>query len=140
MLETFARQRPHRRRPHRPTLVLPRKDAGATAIVTGPPATPVAEGEMDAVLWVLAILLLGVLVLAGASIRVVTQFERGVVLRFGRLRGDPRGPGMTMIAPVADRLHKVNMQVVTMPVPAQDGITRDNVTVKVDAVVYYKVY
>jgi regulator of protease activity HflC (stomatin/prohibitin superfamily) len=45
-----------------------------------------------------------------------------------------------LIAPVADRLHKVNMQVVTMPVPAQDGITRDNVTVKVDAVVYYKVF
>jgi regulator of protease activity HflC (stomatin/prohibitin superfamily) len=95
---------------------------------------------MDAVLIVLAILLLGALVLAGASIRVVKQFERGVVLRFGRVRGDPRGAGLTMIRPVADRMHKVNMQVVTMPVPAQDGITRDNVTVKVDAVVYYKVF
>jgi regulator of protease activity HflC (stomatin/prohibitin superfamily) len=100
----------------------------------------VAEGEMDAVLIVLAILLLGVLVLAGASVRVVKQFERGVVLRFGQLRGDPRGPGLTMIRPLVDHLHKVNMQVVTMPVPAQDGITRDNVTVKVDAVVYYKVF
>jgi regulator of protease activity HflC (stomatin/prohibitin superfamily) len=78
--------------------------------------------------------------LAGASVRVVTQFERGVVLRFGQLRGDLRGPGLTMIAPVADRLHKVNMQVITMPVPAQEGITRDNVTVKVDAVVYYRVF
>jgi len=95
---------------------------------------------MDAVLWVLAILLLGALVVAGASIRVVTQFERGVVLRFGRLHGDTREPGLTVIAPVADRLHKVTMQVITMPVPAQEGITRDNVTVKVDAVVYYKVY
>jgi regulator of protease activity HflC (stomatin/prohibitin superfamily) len=62
------------------------------------------------------------------------------VLRFGRLRGDPRTPGLILIAPVADRLIKVNMQVVTMPVPAQDGITRDNVTVKVDAVVYFKVF
>jgi regulator of protease activity HflC (stomatin/prohibitin superfamily) len=95
---------------------------------------------MDAVFAVLAILLLGVLMLAGASVRVVTQFERGVVLRFGQLRGDLRGPGLTMIAPVADRLHKVNMQVITMPVPAQEGITRDNVTVKVDAVVYYRVF
>jgi regulator of protease activity HflC (stomatin/prohibitin superfamily) len=95
---------------------------------------------MDVVLAVLAILLLGVLLLAGASIRVVTQFERGVILRFGQLRGTPRGPGLTMIAPVADRMHKVNMQVITMPVPAQEGITRDNVTVKVDAVVYYKVF
>jgi regulator of protease activity HflC (stomatin/prohibitin superfamily) len=79
-------------------------------------------------------------VLAGASVRVVTQFERGVVLRFGRLHGEPRAPGLTFIAPAIDRMHKVNMQVITMPVPAQDGITRDNVTVKVDAVVYFKVF
>jgi regulator of protease activity HflC (stomatin/prohibitin superfamily) len=95
---------------------------------------------MDAVLVILSIIVLGLLVLAGASIRVVTQFERGVVLRFGRLYGDARSPGLTMIAPWADRLHKVNMQVITMPVPAQEGITRDNVTVRVDAVVYYKVF
>jgi regulator of protease activity HflC (stomatin/prohibitin superfamily) len=95
---------------------------------------------MDVVLVILSIILLGLVVLAGASVRVVTQFERGVVLRFGRLHGDIRSPGLTMIAPWADRLHKVNMQVVTMPVPAQEGITRDNVTVRVDAVVYYKVF
>ncbi|MFD2092099.1 slipin family protein [Blastococcus deserti] len=95
---------------------------------------------MDAILVTLAIVLAGLLLLVGTSVRVVTQFERGVVLRFGQLRGDPRPPGLTLIAPVADRLHKVNMQVVTMPVPAQEGITRDNVTVKVDAVVYYRVF
>src|SRR5215207_3188216 len=98
------------------------------------------EAEMETVLVVLAVLAGVLLLLAGASVRVITQFERGVVLRFGQLRGDSRGPGLTLIAPVADRLHKVNMQVVTMPVPAQDGITRDNVTVKVDAVVYFKVF
>jgi regulator of protease activity HflC (stomatin/prohibitin superfamily) len=80
-----------------------------------------------------------VLLLAGSSIRVITQFERGVVLRFGQLRPGVRAPGLALIAPVADRLHKVNMQIVTMPVPAQEGITRDNVTVRVDAVVYYRV-
>src|SRR3954468_10675876 len=95
---------------------------------------------MEPILVVLAVIVLGLLVLLGASVRVVNQFERGVVLRFGRLRGELRQPGLTLLAPVADRLHKVNMQVVTMPVPAQEGITRDNVTVKVDAVVYYKVY
>jgi len=95
---------------------------------------------MDAVLVILSVILLGLVVLAGASVRVVTQFERGVVLRFGRLYGDARSPGLTMITPWADRLHKVNMQVITMPVPAQEGITRDNVTVRVDAVVYYKVF
>jgi regulator of protease activity HflC (stomatin/prohibitin superfamily) len=99
-----------------------------------------AEAEMSAVLVALAIVVLGLLVLAGASVRVITQFERGVVLRFGRLHGDPRAPGLTFIAPAVDRIHKVNMQVITMPVPAQEGITRDNVTVKVDAVVYFKVF
>jgi regulator of protease activity HflC (stomatin/prohibitin superfamily) len=95
---------------------------------------------MDVVLLVLAVVIAGLLVLLGASIRVVTQFQRGVVLRFGRLHGDVRGPGLRVIAPGADRLHKVSMQIVTLPVPAQEGITRDNVTVKVDAVVYYRVF
>ncbi|MBC6450369.1 slipin family protein [Actinokineospora xionganensis] len=76
---------------------------------------------------------------AAASARVVKQYERGLVFRFGRVRPDLRNPGLTFLMPVSDRLHKVNMQVVTMPVPAQDGITRDNVTVRVDAVVYFKV-
>jgi regulator of protease activity HflC (stomatin/prohibitin superfamily) len=98
------------------------------------------EAEMETVLVVLAVLAGVLLLLAAVSMRVITQFERGVVLRFGQLRGDARGPGLTFIAPAADRLHKVNMQVITMPVPAQEGITRDNVTVKVDAVVYYKVF
>ncbi|MFD3998344.1 slipin family protein [Streptomyces sp. NPDC058548] len=80
-----------------------------------------------------------VAVYAGAAARVVKQYERGVVFRFGRLRDDVRAPGFTMIVPGVDRLHKVNMQIVTMPVPAQEGITRDNVTVRVDAVVYFKV-
>jgi regulator of protease activity HflC (stomatin/prohibitin superfamily) len=95
---------------------------------------------MDVVLTIVVVALLGVLVVAGLSVRVVNQFEQGVVLRFGRLHGEPRGPGLNVLAPVADRMHKVNMQVVTMPVPAQEGITRDNITVRVDAVVYYKVY
>jgi regulator of protease activity HflC (stomatin/prohibitin superfamily) len=75
----------------------------------------------------------------GLSVRVIKQYERGLVFRFGRVKERVRGPGLTMITPLADRLHKVNMQIVTMPVPAQDGITRDNVTVKVDAVVYFRV-
>ncbi|MHA5051645.1 slipin family protein [Streptomyces sp. SD15] len=78
-----------------------------------------------------------VYVMAGA--RVVKQYERGVVLRLGRLRSEVRGPGFTMVVPFVDRLRKVNMQIVTMPVPGQEGITRDNVTVRVDAVVYFKV-
>ena len=75
----------------------------------------------------------------GTNIKVVKQFERGVVFRFGRVRSGLRGPGLTMLIPFADRLEKVNMQIITMPVPAQDGITRDNVTVRVDAVIYFQV-
>jgi regulator of protease activity HflC (stomatin/prohibitin superfamily) len=74
-----------------------------------------------------------------ASLRVVKQYERGLIFRFGRVRSRVQGPGLTLLMPFADRLQKVNMQIVTMPVPAQDGITRDNVTVRVDAVVYFKV-
>jgi regulator of protease activity HflC (stomatin/prohibitin superfamily) len=74
-----------------------------------------------------------------AAARVVKQYERGVVLRLGRLLPEVRGPGFTMIVPGIDKLRKVNMQIVTMPVPGQEGITRDNVTVRVDAVVYFKV-
>jgi regulator of protease activity HflC (stomatin/prohibitin superfamily) len=87
---------------------------------------------------VAAIVAVGLIGVA-TSVRVVQQFERGVVFRFGQLRAATRGPGLALIAPIADRLQKVNMQIVTLPVPGQDGITRDNVTVRVDAVVYYRV-
>ncbi|RNF81785.1 slipin family protein [Streptomyces botrytidirepellens] len=94
---------------------------------------------LDALVTVVVILACAGVVCAIAAARVVKQYERGVVFRLGRLRSDIRGPGFTMIAPAFDRLRKVNMQIVTMPVPAQEGITRDNVTVRVDAVVYFKV-
>jgi regulator of protease activity HflC (stomatin/prohibitin superfamily) len=74
-----------------------------------------------------------------AGFRVIRQFEQGVVFRFGRVLDGVRGPGLTRVHPGVDRMRKVNLQIVTMPVPAQDGITRDNVTVRVDAVVYFKV-
>ncbi len=86
----------------------------------------------------IAILVLGTLWL-GAGVRVVRQFEKGIVFRFGQVRPEIRGPGLALITPIADRLQKVNMQIVTMPVPVQDAITRDNVTVRVDAVIYFRV-
>src|SRR3954470_14947077 len=82
---------------------------------------------------------LSALWLALQNIRVIRQFERGVVFRFGRVQTGVRGPGLMMLVPIADRLEKVNMQIITMPIPAQDGITRDNVTVRVDAVIYFNV-
>ncbi|MEU6812107.1 slipin family protein [Streptomyces sp. NPDC046831] len=87
---------------------------------------------------VIALVCVG-LVYSAAAVRIVKQYERGVVLRLGRLVGEVRPPGLTVIVPFVDKLHKVNLQIVTMPIPAQEGITRDNVTVRVDAVVYFKV-
>src|SRR5262245_51378092 len=75
-----------------------------------------------------------------ASARVVHQFEKAVVFRLGRVQTPPRSAGLTMIIPVVDRLRKVNVQIITLPVPAQDGLTRDNVTVRVDAVAYFRVH
>jgi regulator of protease activity HflC (stomatin/prohibitin superfamily) len=71
--------------------------------------------------------------------KVVTQYEQGIVFRFGRALPGIRGPGLTWVNPFTDRLRKVNMQIVVAAVPGQDAITRDNVTLKVDAVVYYRV-
>jgi regulator of protease activity HflC (stomatin/prohibitin superfamily) len=91
-----------------------------------------------------AIVLLGllaflVLLVVLGSIKVVQQIERGVVFRLGRVQPQYRPPGLTLIFPMIDRMTKVNMQTVAMGVPAQEGITQDNVSVRVDAVVYFRV-
>lgn len=102
---------------------------------------PATQREVDMnVLLTVLILLLGVIaLLLGSAVRVVRQYERGLVFRFGRVHRLPRDPGLTVIIPGVDHMRKVNMQIVTLPVPGQDAITRDNVTVRVDAVVYFNV-
>jgi regulator of protease activity HflC (stomatin/prohibitin superfamily) len=94
---------------------------------------------IEAIVIIVVILAVAGLVVAGRSLKVVQQFEQGIVFRFGKIQSPPRGAGLTVIRPVGDRLQKVNMQIVAMAVPAQEGITRDNVTVRVDAVVYFRV-
>ena len=78
------------------------------------------------------------LVVLGASLRVVQQYEKGVVFRLGRVVGE-KGPGLRTIIPVLDILRKVSMQIITMPVPSQKIITKDNVSIDVAAVAYYQV-
>jgi regulator of protease activity HflC (stomatin/prohibitin superfamily) len=85
----------------------------------------------------LFLVFLGIVVLANA-IRVVREYERLVVFRLGRLVGE-RGPGLVLLIPIVDRAVKVGLRTVTMDVPPQDIITRDNVTVKVNAVIYFRV-
>ena len=94
---------------------------------------------MVALVVILVILVLAGLIAAGRSFKVVQQYEQGIIFRFGRVLPGTRGAGLTLIRPVGDRMQKVNMQIVAMAVPAQEGITKDNVTVRVDAVVYFRV-
>jgi regulator of protease activity HflC (stomatin/prohibitin superfamily) len=79
-----------------------------------------------------------VIIILSAAIRIVQEYERGVVFRLGRYVG-VRGPGLIFLIPFIERMQKIGLRVITMDVPAQEAITRDNVTVKVDAVVYFRV-
>jgi regulator of protease activity HflC (stomatin/prohibitin superfamily) len=83
-------------------------------------------------------IVLVLIILLPMTIKVVKEWERGVILRLGRLVG-AKGPGFFLIIPFIDRMIKVDLRIVTMDVPRQDVITRDNVTVGVDAVVYFRV-
>jgi regulator of protease activity HflC (stomatin/prohibitin superfamily) len=93
---------------------------------------------MAAVWIVIAAVVVLLLFILPAALKVVAQYERGVILRLGRLIGI-RQPGLRIIIPFIDQMIKVDTRVITMDVPAQEVITRDNVTVKVDAVVYLRV-
>jgi regulator of protease activity HflC (stomatin/prohibitin superfamily) len=88
---------------------------------------------------ILVILVIGGGIVAARSLKVVQQYEQGLIFRFGKVLPGTKGPGLTVIRPIGDRMQKVNMQIVAMAVPAQEGITRDNVSVRVDAVVYFRV-
>jgi len=87
--------------------------------------------------FLLFLVFLGIVILANA-IRIVREYERLVVFRLGRLIGE-RGPGLVLLIPIIDRAVKVGLRIVTLDVPPQDIITKDNVSVKVNAVVYFKV-
>src|SRR5689334_4970583 len=89
-------------------------------------------------LFVIIPILLVVFMTLAASIKVVKEYERGVVFRLGRLVG-PRGPGLIILVPFIERMQKIDLRTVTLDVPAQEVITRDNVTVRVNAVAYYRV-
>ena len=93
---------------------------------------------METVIIVVVVVVFLILVLASASIKIAQEYERGVVFRLGRFTG-VRGPGLFMIIPFVERSVKVDLRVVTMDVPSQEAITKDNVTVKVNAVVYFRV-
>ncbi len=76
--------------------------------------------------------------LIGSAVKIVNEWERGVILRLGRLVG-AKGPGLFFIIPIVDKMIKVDLRVITLDIPSQEAITKDNVTVKVNAVAYFRV-
>src|SRR3954467_12188590 len=90
------------------------------------------------ILTVLVVLIAALVAVAGASVRVLREYERAVVFRLGRVI-DKKGPGLVLLVPAIDRMVRVSLRTVTLNVPPQDVITRDNVPVRVDAVVYFRV-
>jgi len=88
-------------------------------------------------IWI-GIIVLVILIIVPMAVKIVQEYERGVIFRLGRLIG-AKGPGFFLIIPFFDRMVKVDLRTVTMDVPPQDVITKDNVTVKVNAVVYFRV-
>ena len=87
---------------------------------------------------VAVVVLILLIIIIRASVRILREYERGVLFRFGRLRG-ARGPGIILIIPFVDKMIRVDLRTVTLDVPPQDVITKDNVPVKVNAVAYFRV-
>ncbi len=87
----------------------------------------------------LVILVVFILSVAASAIKIVNEYERGVIFRLGRIQGGPKGPGLFILLPFIDNMVKVDLRTVTMDVPPQDVITRDNVPARVNAVIYFRV-
>nr|MDQ5828034.1 SPFH domain-containing protein [Chloroflexota bacterium] len=87
----------------------------------------------------LVIVLIFVISVIASAIKIVKEYERGVIFRLGRVQGGPKGPGLFILLPFVDKMVKVDLRTVTMDVPPQDVITRDNVPARVNAVVYFRV-
>lgn len=86
----------------------------------------------------LGIIILFIIIILSSAIRILREYERGVIFRLGRLIG-AKGPGLILLIPVVDRMVRVSLRTVVMDVPPQDVITKDNVSLKVNAVVYFRV-
>src|SRR3954469_24768343 len=94
---------------------------------------------MNAALVALAVILFLLLLFAISAIKVAREYERGIVFRLGRLLPSPKGPGLFLLIPVVDRMVKVDLRTITLTVPPQEVITKDNVPVRVNAVAYFRI-
>ena len=96
----------------------------------------VGIGVAAIVVVIVAIFIVSVIL---SAIKIVKEYERGVIFRLGRVQGGPKGPGLFILLPLVDRMVKIDLRTVTMDVPPQDVITRDNVPARVNAVIYFRV-
>ena len=87
--------------------------------------------------WIVAVIVIVVYLLS--SIKILAEYERGVIFRLGRVLGHPKGPGVILVFSPIDRMVRTSLRIETLEVPSQDVVTRDNVTVKVNAVIYFRV-
>ena len=94
---------------------------------------------MGIALAVIAVLLVFLLILLGSAVKILREYERGVIFRLGRLLPQPKGPGLFLLIPVVDRMVRVDLRTVTLNVPPQEVITKDNVPVRVNAVAYFRI-
>src|SRR6059058_3000126 len=94
---------------------------------------------MSAVLIIVAIVLLLLVLFLFSAIKVVREYERAIVFRLGRLYPKPKGPGLFFLIPIVDRMVKVDLRTITLNIPPQDVITKDNVPVRVNAVAYFRI-
>src|SRR3954467_11589731 len=88
---------------------------------------------------VLFVVVLLIIFIVASAIRIVNEYERGVIFSLGRVRGPAKGPGLFLLVPIRDRMVKIDLRTVSMAVPPQEVITRDNVPARVDAVIYFRV-
>jgi regulator of protease activity HflC (stomatin/prohibitin superfamily) len=94
---------------------------------------------MSAALIIAAILLVLIVLFLFAAIKVAREYERGIIFRLGRLLPNPKGPGLFLLIPVVDRMVKVDLRTITLTIPPQEVITKDNVPVRVNAVAYFRI-
>jgi regulator of protease activity HflC (stomatin/prohibitin superfamily) len=94
---------------------------------------------MNAALIAVAAVVILVVLLLSASVRIAREYERGVIFRLGRLRSPPKGPGLFLLIPAVDKMVRVDLRTVTLNVPPQEVITKDNVPVRVNAVAYFRI-
>src|SRR5437667_9843515 len=94
---------------------------------------------MSAALIIIAILIILVVLFLFSAIKVAREYERGIIFRLGRLLPEPKGPGLFLLIPVVDRMVKVDLRTITLTIPPQEVITKDNVPVRVNAVAYFRI-